>query len=232
MANLVTVKQQKKEARLERKWEHLLDHYNKSQGFKTTFITKIASNWNQVKSSEVIEKVGFTDLETLLTKLIGQCQKQKWYKNLTIFEIEDFKNDCRIFLAGEIWDLKRQEAYFINPNLAQKAYLRSVLRGIRTFGNEAVQHGNKPISSAAKSLLECCESIKERLKDGVSDALLPDFQALIEQAEALVKSIQDKHEKCLEGYSNKLDEKLLILNPPNGLQSLQKGELYQFPEAK
>lgn len=231
MAN-PTVKEQKKEARLERKWEHLLDHYNKSQGFKTSFISKIASNWSHVKSAEVIEKVGFIDLEFLLEKLIAQCQKQKWYKNLTILEIEDFNNDCRVFLAGEIWDLKRQEGHFMTPSFAQKAYLRSVLRGIRTFGNEAVQHGNKPILGAAKSLLECCESTKERLKDGVSDALLPDFQSLISQAEALVHSIQEEHAKCLEGYSNKLDEKLLVLNPPGGLKSLQSGDLYQFPEAK
>jgi len=253
MANL-TLKEQKKEARLERKWEDLLLHDNKSQAFKTSLIDNISSNWAQVKKRhEGLEHSLFCDLHNLVEALlIPQCEKHKWYKALSPAELIDFKHDCEVYLAGEIWDFKRLTGIFVDVQYNRLAATRHISRHTRSKATEGVNSGLKVYSAPAKKLNESADRLlksTEKVVDSMSKGLeyppsewgeilcelkgiTTQLKDVILEAKQVALLMESTKKELAQSVVEAVDKKLAETNPPGGFKALRSGNLYQFPEAK
>jgi hypothetical protein len=215
----------KKEARLERKWEHLLTHPNKSQDFKTNYSSKIAANWAQVVKSHAVESVGFLQLEKLTGLLVEQCKKQKWFKGIPNDLYPCFESDCQAHVADALWDIKRESGQFCNPRYHEKAYARHVMREARGSCHEAIGHGTKKVNQAAAEVSGLANMLKAKAND---EDLNPSIERLALKVEALSQLIIS----AIQEIKNHLDQKFIEANPPSGLSGIKGGKLVQFPEAK
>jgi len=228
-------KEIKKEARLERKWEKLLPNYNKSQGFKSTtnetnYVNKIGRNWTQVVNCSEMDRVTFLDLPDLTRRLIEQCSKQKWFRELDPNQRALVEDDCEQFVADSIWDLKRKNGTFCNPEFHCRSYTRDLTRRARGDANEAFGHGVKPATQLVSDARKICKLIEEKIEtSGLCEAVIEELKNLLSAIKECVSVIETKTPEMVKSFSEEYDKKLLAINPPPGIKP---NNLLQFLGAK